>query len=96
MAELALHLLDPRRAAILASAMIFFLIKETLPPEVASLFTFVPLLVTLRRCSVIACPELYAGQRFQLCRDVLILSAGPFVYIEINHVAPENFGITLR
>lgn len=41
-------------AAILASAMIFFLIKETLPPGVASLFTFVPLLVTLRRCSVIS------------------------------------------
>lgn len=33
MAELALHLLDLALAAILASAMIFFLIKETLPPE---------------------------------------------------------------
>ena len=41
-------------AAILASAMIFFLIEETYHRSVASLFTFVPLLVTLRRCSVIS------------------------------------------
>ncbi len=91
-AELALHLLDPGISGDLASAMIFFLIKETLPPERRQLFTFVPLLVTLRRCSVISVSELYACQWFQLCRDVLVLKRRPFVYIEINHVAPENFG----
>ncbi len=41
-------------AAILASAMIFFLIKEPYHRSVVSHFTFVPLLVTLRRCSVIS------------------------------------------
>ena len=60
-------------AAILASAMIFFLIKETLPPE--------------RRQ-----PFHIRASGFSFAGMFSFLSAGPFVYIEINHVAPENFG----
>lgn len=93
MAELALHLLDLALAAILASAMIFFLIKETLPPERRQPFhirTTIGNFAALFRHKRVLSYMLASG--FSFAGMFSFLSAGPFVYIEINHVAPENFG----
>lgn len=92
-AELALHLLDLAVAAILASAMIFFLIKETLPPERRQPFhirTTIGNFAALFRHKRVLSYMLASG--FSFAGMFSFLSAGPFVYIEINHVAPENFG----
>lgn len=92
-AELALHLLILAVAAILASAMIFFLIKETLPPERRQPFhirTTIGNFAALFRHKRVLSYMLASG--FSFAGMFSFLSAGPFVYIEINHVAPENFG----
>ena len=80
-------------AAILASAMIFFLIKETLPPERRQPFhirTTIGNFAALFRHKRVLSYMLASG--FSFAGMFSFLSAGPFVYIEINHVAPENFG----
>jgi len=62
-------------AALLASAMIFFFIKETLPAE--------------HRQRVLS---YMLASGFSFAGMFSFLSAGPFVYIELNHVSPQHFG----
>ena len=80
----------PAVAAILASAMIFFLIKETLPPERRQPFhisgTTIGNFAALFRHKRVLSYMLASGSTAGLFS---FLSAGPFVYVEIN-VAPET------
>ena len=75
-------------AAILASAMIFFLIKETLPPERRQPFhirTTIGNFAALFRHKRVLSYMLASG--FSFAGMFSFLSAGPFVYIEINHLS---------
>ena len=80
-------------AALLASAMIFFFIDETLPAEHRQKFHI--------RTTRGNCASLFRHKRvlsymlasgFSFAGMFSFLSAGPFVYIELNHVSPQHFG----
>ncbi|EBS8995137.1 Bcr/CflA family multidrug efflux MFS transporter [Salmonella enterica] len=80
-------------AAILASVMIFALIKETLPVERRQPFhirTTIGNFAALFRHKRVLSYMLASG--FSFAGMFSFLSAGPFVYIEINHVPPQDFG----
>ncbi|EAX1655875.1 Bcr/CflA family multidrug efflux MFS transporter, partial [Salmonella enterica] len=80
-------------AAILASVMIFALIKETLPVERRQSFhirTIIGNFAALFRHKRVLSYMLASG--FSFAGMFSFLSAGPFVYIEINHVPPQDFG----
>ncbi|WP_024554630.1 Bcr/CflA family multidrug efflux MFS transporter, partial [Franconibacter helveticus] len=79
--------------ALLASVAIFFLISETLPVERRQKFHFRTTLgnfATLFRHKRVLSYMLASG--FSFAGMFSFLSAGPFVYIELNHVSPQNFG----
>ena len=80
-------------AALLASAMIFFFIDETLPPEHRQKFhirTTIGHFASLFRHKRVLSYMLASG--FSFAGMFSFLSAGPFVYIELNHVSPQHFG----
>ncbi|WP_347113563.1 Bcr/CflA family multidrug efflux MFS transporter [Leclercia sp. S52] len=80
-------------AALLASAMIFFFIKETLPAEHRHKFhirTTLGNFASLFRHKRVLSYMLASG--FSFAGMFSFLSAGPFVYIELNHVSPQHFG----
>ena len=80
-------------AALLASLMIFFFISETLPVERRQPFhirTTLGNFATLFRHKRVLSYILASG--FSFAGMFSFLSAGPFVYIELNHVLPQNFG----
>ena len=80
-------------AALLASAMIFFFIDETLPVERRQKFhirTTLGNFASLFRHKRVLSYMLASG--FSFAGMFSFLSAGPFVYIELNHVAPQHFG----
>ena len=80
-------------AALLASLMIFFFISETLPVERRQPFhirTTIGNFATLFRHKRVLSYMLASG--FSFAGMFSFLSAGPFVYIELNHVLPQNFG----
>ncbi|WEP48352.1 Bcr/CflA family multidrug efflux MFS transporter [Cronobacter dublinensis subsp. beijingensis] len=79
--------------ALLACAMIFFLIRETLPVERRQKFhirTTLGNFATLFRHKRVLSYMLASG--FSFAGMFSFLSAGPFVYIELNHVSPQHFG----
>ncbi|BBS38013.1 Bcr/CflA family multidrug efflux MFS transporter [Enterobacter cloacae complex sp. 2024EL-00215] len=80
-------------AALLASAMIFFFIDETLPVERRQKFhirTTLGNFASLFRHKRVLSYMLASG--FSFAGMFSFLSAGPFVYIELNHVSPQHFG----
>ncbi|WP_253383504.1 Bcr/CflA family multidrug efflux MFS transporter [unidentified bacterial endosymbiont] len=80
-------------AALLASAMIFFFIDETLPVERRQTFhirTTMANFASLFRHKRVLSYMLASG--FSFAGMFSFLSAGPFVYIELNHVSPQHFG----
>ncbi|MEG1210690.1 MAG: Bcr/CflA family multidrug efflux MFS transporter [Leclercia sp.] len=80
-------------AALLASAMIFFFINETLPVERRQKFhirTTLGNFASLFRHKRVLSYMLASG--FSFAGMFSFLSAGPFVYIELNHVSPQHFG----
>ncbi|EPC4332131.1 Bcr/CflA family multidrug efflux MFS transporter [Enterobacter asburiae] len=80
-------------AALLASAMIFFFIDETLPDERRQKFhirTTIGNFASLFRHKRVLSYMLASG--FSFAGMFSFLSAGPFVYIELNHVSPQHFG----
>lgn len=80
-------------AALLASGMIFFFIHETLAPEFRQPFrmrTTLGNFATLFRHKRVLSYMLASG--FSFAGMFSFLSAGPFVYIELNHVSPQDFG----
>lgn len=80
-------------AALLASAMIFFFIHETLTPDMRQTFslrTTAGNFATLFRHKRVLSYMLASG--FSFAGMFSFLSAGPFVYIELNHVSPQHFG----
>ncbi|WAH52194.1 Bcr/CflA family multidrug efflux MFS transporter [Pseudescherichia vulneris] len=80
-------------AALLASLMILFFISETLPVERRQPFhirTTLGNFATLFRHKRVLSYMLASG--FSFAGMFSFLSAGPFVYIELNHVPPQNFG----
>ncbi len=91
--QLACHLLDPRPGGLLASLMIGLFIRETLPAERRQPFhlrTTLGNFATLFRHKRVLSYMLASG--FSFAGMFSFLSAGPFVYININHVAPQHFG----
>ena len=79
--------------ALLACGMIYFLIHETLPVERRQKFhlrTTVGNFATLFRHKRVLSYMLASG--FSFAAMFSFLSAGPFVYIELNHVSPQHFG----
>ncbi|MDU6225092.1 MAG: Bcr/CflA family multidrug efflux MFS transporter [Enterobacter asburiae] len=80
-------------AALLASAMIFFFIDETLPVERRQKFHIrntIGNFASLFRHKRVLSYMLASG--FSFAGMFSFLSAGPFVYIELNHVSPQHFG----
>ncbi|RAY72719.1 Bcr/CflA family multidrug efflux MFS transporter [Enterobacter roggenkampii] len=80
-------------AALLASAMIFFFIDETLPVERRQKFhirTTIGNFASLFRHKRVLSYMLASG--FSFAGMFSFLSTGPFVYIELNHVSPQHFG----
>ncbi|MFK3660397.1 Bcr/CflA family multidrug efflux MFS transporter [Scandinavium sp. NPDC088450] len=80
-------------AALLASTMIYFFIDETLPPERRQKFhirTTMGNFASLFRHKRVLSYMLASG--FSFAGMFSFLSAGPFVYIELNHVSPQHFG----
>ncbi|KAA0522041.1 Bcr/CflA family multidrug efflux MFS transporter [Enterobacter ludwigii] len=80
-------------AALLASAMIFFFIDETLSAERRQKFhirTTIGNFASLFRHKRVLSYMLASG--FSFAGMFSFLSAGPFVYIELNHVSPQHFG----
>lgn len=80
-------------AALLASAMIFFFIDETLTVERRQKFhirTTMGNFASLFRHKRVLSYMLASG--FSFAGMFSFLSAGPFVYIELNHVSPQHFG----
>ncbi|SLJ89109.1 MFS transporter, DHA1 family, bicyclomycin/chloramphenicol resistance protein [Enterobacter sp. NFR05] len=80
-------------AGLLVSVMIAFFIHETLPPERRQPFhlrTTVGNFASLFRHKRVLSYMLASG--FSFAGMFSFLSAGPFVYIEINHVSPQDFG----
>ena len=80
-------------AGLLVSVMIAFFIRETLPSERRQPFhlrTTVGNFASLFRHKRVLSYMLASG--FSFAGMFSFLSAGPFVYIEINHVSPQDFG----
>ena len=80
-------------AALLASAMIFFFIDETLAVERRQKFhirTTMGNFASLFRHKRVLSYMLASG--FSFAGMFSFLSAGLFVYIELNHVSPQHFG----
>ncbi len=80
-------------AALLASVMIMLFIRETLPVEKRHKFhlrTTIGNFASLFRHKRVLSYMLASG--FSFAGMFSFLSAGPFVYIQINHVSPQNFG----
>ena len=80
-------------AGLLVSVMIAFFIRETLPPERRQPFhlrTTVGNFASLFRHKRVLSYMLASG--FGFAGMFSFLSAGPFVYIKINHVSPQDFG----
>ncbi|WP_061709761.1 Bcr/CflA family multidrug efflux MFS transporter [Pseudenterobacter timonensis] len=80
-------------AALLACVMIFFFIDETLPAERRQKFhirTTLANFASLFRHKRVLSYMLASG--FSFAGMFSFLSAGPFVYIELNHVLPQHFG----
>lgn len=80
-------------AGLLVSAMIAVFIRETLPAERRQPFhlrTTVGNFASLFRHKRVLSYMLASG--FSFAGMFSFLSAGPFVYIEINHVSPQDFG----
>lgn len=80
-------------AAILASLAIWFFIVETLPVEKRQKFhlrTVLGNFASLFRHKRVLSYMLASG--FSFAAMFSFLSAGPFVYIELNHVSPQHFG----
>lgn len=80
-------------AGLLVSAMIAVFIRETLPPDRRQPFhlrTTVGNFASLFRHKRVLSYMLASG--FSFAGMFSFLSAGPFVYIEINHVSPQDFG----
>ena len=91
--QLACDFLDPAIAALLASVMIFVFIDETLPVERRQKFhvrTTLGNFASLFRHKRVLSYMLASG--FSFAGMFSFLSAGPFVYIELNHVSPQHFG----
>lgn len=83
----------PAIAALLASVMIFVFIDETLPVERRQKFhvrTTLGNFASLFRHKRVLSYMLASG--FSFAGMFSFLSAGPFVYIELNHVSPQHFG----
>ncbi|MCU3340016.1 Bcr/CflA family multidrug efflux MFS transporter [Enterobacter hormaechei subsp. hoffmannii] len=79
--------------ALLASVMIFVFIDETLPVERRQKFhvrTTLGNFASLFRHKRVLSYMLASG--FSFAGMFSFLSAGPFVYIELNHVSPQHFG----
>ena len=79
--------------ALLACVAISFFISETLPAERRQKFRFRTTLgnfATLFRHKRVLSYMLASG--FSFAGMFSFLSAGPFVYIELNHVSPQHFG----
>ena len=79
--------------ALLASLMIGLFVRETLPAERRQPFhlrTTLGNFATLFRHKRVLSYMLASG--FSFAGMFSFLSAGPFVYININHVAPQHFG----
>ncbi|MCS6057234.1 Bcr/CflA family multidrug efflux MFS transporter [Klebsiella variicola subsp. variicola] len=80
--------------ALLASLMIGLFIRETLPADRRQPFhlrTTLGNFATLFRHKRVLSYMLASG--FSFAGMFSFLSAGPFVYININHVAPQHFGL---
>lgn len=80
-------------AALLATALVFFFIQETLPPTRRQKFhlrTTVGNFVSLFRHKRAFSYMVAGGLSF--CGMFSFLSAGPFVYIDLHGVSPQNFG----
>lgn len=80
-------------AALLVSLMILFLIDETLPPQRRQKFhirTTLSNFASLFRHKRVLSYMLASG--FSFAGMFSFLSAGPFIYIELNHVSPQHFG----
>ena len=80
-------------AALLASAMVYFFIDETLAVEKRQPFhlrTTLGNFASLFRHKRVLSYMLASG--FSFAAMFSFLSAGPFVYIELNHVSPQHFG----
>lgn len=79
--------------ALLASAMVYFFIDETLAVEKRQPFhlrTTLGNFASLFRHKRVLSYMLASG--FSFAAMFSFLSAGPFVYIELNHVSPQHFG----
>ena len=80
-------------AALLASAAIWFFIDETLSADKRQPFRLSTTLgnfASLFRHKRVLSYMLASG--FSFAAMFSFLSAGPFVYIELNHVSPQHFG----
>lgn len=80
-------------AALVGAVLVGFFIKETLPKERRQKFhmrTTLGNFASLFRHKRVLCYMLASG--FSFAGMFSFLSAGPFVYIELNGVSPQNFG----
>ncbi|MFZ4831666.1 Bcr/CflA family multidrug efflux MFS transporter [Rouxiella sp. Mn2063] len=80
-------------AALIAAVLVGFFIKETLPKEKRQRFYLRNSLgnfATLFRHKRVLCYMLSSG--FSFAGMFSFLSAGPFVYIDLNGVSEQNFG----
>lgn len=93
MVQLARHLLDHGAAALIGSLLVALFIKETLPKERRQRFhlrTTLGNFGSLFRHKRVLSYMLASA--FSFAGMFSFLSAGPFVYIELNHVSPQHFG----
>jgi len=80
-------------AALITTVMVMTQIRETLRPEQRQRFhlrTMLGNFITLFRHKRAFSYMLASG--FSFAGLFTFLNAGPFVYIEVNHVSPQNFG----
>ncbi|MCC8373479.1 MULTISPECIES: Bcr/CflA family multidrug efflux MFS transporter [Photorhabdus] len=80
-------------ASVIAVFLVAFFIRETLPKEKRQKFhlrTTVSQFIMLFRQRRVFCYMLASG--FSFAGMFSFLSAGPFVYIELNGVSPQHFG----
>ncbi|OCQ52680.1 Bicyclomycin resistance protein [Photorhabdus australis subsp. thailandensis] len=79
--------------SVIAAFLVVLFIKETLPKEKRQRFhlrTTISQFIMLFRQRRVFCYMLASG--FSFAGMFSFLSAGPFVYIELNGVSPQNFG----
>lgn len=80
-------------AAVVTTVLVVTQIRETLPPEKRQPFhlrTMLGNFVALFRHRRVFSYMLASG--FSFAGLFTFLNAGPFVYIELNHISPQNFG----